>query len=105
MKKDIKILSISIIGILVGILWISNPTETTYLKEISVEYSKYHNDMEISHEVLRNIGKKKRNNYILFSTYSYKFGNLTYFYFGAASRVYSMGYSYEEKNVNPTKII
>ena len=89
--KELKTLALAVAVTSLVLLWVSNPSESNYLREISVEYSKYHDQTKISHEVLRIIGKKKRDNYALFSTYSYKFGRLTFYYFGVAGRIYSLG--------------
>ena len=99
MIRKLKSATLLLIVISFGLLWISNPNEINYLKKISVEYSKFHSQTKISHDVLRNIGLRKRDNYVLFSTYSYKFGRLTFYYFGIANRVYSLGSMIDEEEV------
>ena len=85
-------------------LWLSNPAESIYLEKVSKEYSKHHHHAEISNEVLKQIGESKRVNYILYSTYEYKFGEMNFYYIGFASHVYFMGLKYERED-QPLKVV
>jgi hypothetical protein len=53
---------------LLSYLFVSNPTESTYLSRVLDDYARYHENMDISVEMLQEIGESHRTTYFFFST-------------------------------------
>jgi hypothetical protein len=104
MMKKVKSLLLLAACISIIMMWISNPEESIYLNRVSLEYSKHHHNAEISYEMLKQVGKSKRKNYLLFSTYAYKLGNMKFNYIGVANNVFFFGYSFE-RTEKPLKVV
>jgi len=104
MMKKIKSILLIFVCLAVISLWMSNPVESIYLERVSMEYSKNHHHAEISNEVLKQIGNSERINYFLFSTYTFEYGEMNFYYIGVANNVYFLGLKYEREE-QPLKVV
>jgi hypothetical protein len=103
--KILKHLHLIILFVFFTILFLSNPSESTYLSRVSNDYAQYHHNMDISIEMLEHIGESNRTTYILFSTYDYKFGNMRVFYIGIANSIYYLGTKTKKRDRTPIKVV
>jgi hypothetical protein len=103
--KILKHLHLIILFIFFAMLFLSNPSESTYLSRVSEDYAQYHQNMDISIEMLEHIGESNRTSYLLFSTYDYKFGNIRVFYIGIANSIYYLGTKTKKRDRTPIKVV
>lgn len=105
MKKRLAAIAFPFSVIVVLILLLSNPNKNQYFARVSQDYTKYHHELQISQEALEQIGKSQRNSYILFSTFSYSVGKLSFHYFGIGNSVFYVGSEYDKKKSAPIKVV
>ena len=105
MSNKLKSFLVYFLCFLTLILWISNPREASYLRNISVEYAKFHSAQAIPGDVIKKIGSSKRKNYLIFSTYTYQYGNMSFYYLGVANTIFFMGTAYNRIQKNPVKVV
>ena len=95
-----KNLLIGILSVLI-VLTLLNPSEERYLNRVAMDYGKIHEDMTIGAKELIQMGSSQKSNYVLFSTYTYTFGNLKVQYWGILNVIfYSGSGSSVEKSVD-----
>ncbi len=68
-----------------------NPSEKQYLSRVATDYGQMHEGLSIDIKELMHYGKSQKSNYILFSTYSYEFGNMRVSYWGVFSFIFYSG--------------
>lgn len=90
---------------LLSYLFISNPTESTYLSRVLDDYARYHENMDISVEMLQEIGESHRTTYFFFSTYDYRFADMKVFYFGVANSIYYVRLHRDDDKEGPVKFV
>lgn len=103
--KILKHLYLFIILIFLSLLFISNPSESTYLSRVSEDYAQFHHNKEITMKILEQIGQSNRTTYLLFSTYDYQFGNVRVFYVGVANSIYYLGSKTKKQDRKPIKVV
>ena len=78
MSKSLQItLLVFLLFLIVG-----NPSQKSYLNKIAKDYGTVHHGLEMSAESLLKMGSLNRNSYLLFSTCTYTFGNISVTYLG-----------------------
>lgn len=92
-------------SIFFAFLFFSNPTESKYLARVSDDYAKHHDKMDLTTEILQQIGASHRTSYLLFSTYDFEFGNTKVFYFGIASSIHYLGIQTKKRETKPIKVV
>lgn len=105
MKEKVKSILVTLFSVALITLLLSNPGESSYLRELSAQFAKFHDHEKISHDVFRNIGRHHRQNYFLFSTFDYTFQGRSYFYVGVANMVFYAGSKYDRRGNNVYKVI
>lgn len=105
MIKIIKSTLVVVLLITLIVLLISNPRENSYLSAVAIEYSKNPHHDQLPSEIFQKIGKSKRANYFLFSTYSYKYSGMSLHYFGMANQVFYVGSEYDSKRSRIAKMV
>lgn len=101
-KKHSFILLVVVIAVS---LFLSNPTQSTYLSKISYEFTSHHSEYEVPENALRKIGTHKRVSYLLFSTYTHRFGQSKMYYFGIANNVFYLGSRHFYHTASELKVV
>lgn len=71
-----------IITLIISLLVIGKPSERRFLHHVASEYGSAHHGFNLNADNLAQIGATKYHSYILFSTYTYAFGNISVSYAG-----------------------
>lgn len=87
MSKSKAVILIILSGIIL-ILFILRPEEQAYKERIATDYGLAHHGLQIGIEMLEEIGQGQYQNYYLFSTYTYQYGNIGVAYYGLAGYVF-----------------
>ncbi|MEM9339023.1 MAG: hypothetical protein AAGA66_09865 [Bacteroidota bacterium] len=69
-------------------LIISNPSERRYLNRVSKDYGMSHHGVDLNPKSLLRMGESDRTNYLLFSRYTYQFGDISVSYVGLCTFVF-----------------
>jgi len=77
--------------VLLLFLFVTNPSESTFLEKVSTDYGQIHAGMNIGVNDLKEMGMSKRSSYLLFSMYQYQFGNIGVRYLGIAANTFFLG--------------
>jgi len=67
-------------------IW-SNPAESDYIERVANDYTSIHHGHILSPELLLETGVSQRQDYILFSLYTYSFGEIGVLYWGCFGKV------------------
>ena len=73
------------------VMTLLNPSEKQYLSRVAADYGQNHEGMSIGIKELMHYGSSQKSNYILFSAYSYEFGNMRVSYWGVLGIIFYSG--------------
>jgi hypothetical protein len=92
-----------VLAVLIAVLIAGNPSEGSYLNEVSNNYGQVHGGIQFSQSDLLEMGESNRTSYLLFSTYEYRFGSIGVRYVGFLFSVFQVGSFREEIPVKDKK--
>lgn len=98
MIRTKKQIFLGILAVLLVIVIGTNPREKHYLNRISYDYGRFHGGLQLSASDLKSMGTYKKNNYLVFSEFDYKFGSMSVKYVGFAGKIWFVE-SYREKSL------
>lgn len=106
MKKLFKVLVILLL-LLTSICIIKNPSEDDFMHQIVMDYSLSHPEFELTKSDLIKMGTTKYSSYLIFSTFSYRFGDIEVYYWGILGSIYSNGFkeNLQQKQNNKTVVV
>lgn len=86
------------------ILILGNPSERNYLNRVAKDYGATHHGLNFDAQSLLTLGESSRSNYLLWSTYTYRFGNVSVTYVGVVFQIFFLhsGIDTEHKKGNET---
>ena len=97
-----KILLLLLIALLL-LLGYTNPQEDEYLEKIAKDYNLDFHGEGLAVQLLQESGDGQYQNYILFSSYNYQFGNSGVAYFGLADKLFFINSYFIEPIEEPSQ--
>jgi len=91
-----------ILFILFLVLALSNPSEQKFLKSMATKYGTLHGGMKMTISQLAELGESNKDSYLIYSIYTYEFGNIGVRYFGIAGMTFFIR-SYKTLRINENK--
>jgi len=80
-KRNIGILC----GLLFFYLFFTNPSEKHFLNKVSNDFGQVHGGVSLSPEALIQMGTSSYRSYLIYSKYTYSFGNISVEYLGVGA--------------------
>ncbi len=91
--------------LLMATLVLTNPTEEEYFNQVVQDYAQNHDGFIITKVDLANMGQTQYKSNLIYSTYSYQFGNIKVAYWGILGSVFYSGFEKDEANLDSSKTV
>ena len=105
MIRNKKQFILGLLVTLIGVLLLTNPLERHFFDRIASDYSGIHGGMKMNTAELEQLGESEKSNYLLFSTFTYRFGTIGVEYFGVAGYIFYSGSYVVDDQKNSTRSI
>lgn len=94
--------AITTLLVVISILIVGNPSQGAFIERIAHDYGKSHHGLSISADYLQNVGTLRRDSYVLFSTCTYSFGQISVNYVGIGFIMIQLPYDVADSPTLPT---